>query len=376
MNPQDKQFFELLRAGLWGTQVESKFTRQMLGCSVRIALSQAVLGVVADVIISDETLAGMLGTAEIKPLRRFVMSNLSTSRTWNITLQKIVQELRSEGIDPYVLKGQGIAQYYPNPDLRQCGDIDLYVGQKDYERTCEIVGAMGAAEDHEYDEEILKHFHTRIGNVPVEIHRYTDVYYQKRLDRIYQGISDEGLNAEPVMVDIAGFKIKTPPVDFNVFYIFNHLWHHFIADGVGLRQICDWAMLLHKYHGQINLDHLQGMLEKMGLMKQWKVFGNIAVDVVGLPKDEFPFYDSSYVKLSEKVYRLVMLEGNFGQANLKDDNRPSGYLAGKLHSLIFRLKRNFRVLALFPKDSLRHIHRVAAIGIKAVLKDVFSSQKK
>lgn len=376
MNPQDKQFFELLRAGLWGTPVESKFTRQMLGRYVRVALSQAVLGVVADVIISDESLAGVLDTAEIKPLRRFVMSNLSTSRTWNITLQKIVQELRSEGIDPYVLKGQGIAQYYPNPDLRQCGDIDLYVGQKDYERTCEIVGAMAAAEDHEYDEEILKHFHTRIGNVPVEIHRYTDVYYQKRLNRIYQEISDEGLCAEPVMVDIAGFKIMTPPVDFNVFYIFNHLWHHFIADGVGLRQICDWAMLLHKYHRQINLDHLQGMLEKMGLMKQWKVFGNIAVDVVGLPKDEFPFYDTSYVKLTEKVYRLVMLEGNFGQANLKDENRPSGYLAGKLHSLTFRLKRNFRVLALFPKDSLRHIHRVAAIGIKAVLKDAFSSQKK
>ena len=369
MNPQDKHFFELLRAGLWGTPVESKFTRQMLGRYVRIALSQAVLGVVADVIISDESLAGVLDTAEIKPLRRFVMSNLSTSRTWNITLQKIVQELRSEGIDPYVLKGQGIAQYYPNPDLRQCGDIDIYVGQKDYELTCEIVGAMGAAEDHESDKEILKHFHTRIGNVPVEIHRYTDVYYPKRLDRIYQEISDEGLNAEPVIVDIAGFKIKTPPVDFNVFYIFNHLWHHFIADGVGLRQICDWAMLLHNHYGQINLDHLRGMLEKMGLMKQWKVFGNIAVDVVGLPREEFPFYDSSYVKLSEKVYRLVMLEGNFGQENMKIHNRPDGYMVGKLYSLYFRARRNMRVLFLFPKDACRHISKVFFRGIRAVLRD-------
>ena len=304
------------------------------------------------------------------------MSNLSTSRTWNITLQKIVQGLRLQGIEPCVLKGQGIAQYYPNPDLRQCGDIDLYVGQKDYEKTCEIIGAMGTESDHESDKEILKHFHTHIGKVPVEIHRYTDVYYQNRLNRIYQAISDEGFCAEPVEVDIAGFKITTPPIDFNVFYIFNHLWHHFIADGVGLRQICDLAMLLHKCYGQIDQNNLKRMLEKMGLMKQWKVFGNIAVDVVGLPKEEFPFYDSSYVKLTEKVYRLVMLEGNFGQANLKDDNRPSGYLAGKLHSLIFRSRRNLRVLSLFPKDALRHIHRVIAIGIKAVLKDAFSSQKK
>ena len=369
MNSQEKQFFELLRAGLWGTPVESKFTKPMLGQAVRTALAQAVLGIVADVIVSHEALAGLLSEAEVKPLRRFVLSNLSTSRTWNITLQKIVSELRQQGIEPCILKGQGIAQYYPNPDLRQCGDIDLYVSHADYEKTCEIIGAMGTEEDHARDESILKHFHTHIGKVPIEIHRYTDVYYQRRLNNTYQAISDEGFRAEPVMVDIAGFKITTPPVDFNVFYIFNHLWHHFIADGVGLRQICDWAMLLHKCHAQIDTERLKGMLEKMGLMKQWKVFGCIAVDVVGLPEGEFPFYDRSHMDLAQKVYKLVMLEGNFGQENLKDDERPSGYLAGKVHSLTFRLRRNFRVLTLFPKDSLRHIHRVVAIGIKAVLKE-------
>jgi hypothetical protein len=377
MNPQDKPFFELLRAGLWETPVESKFTKQMLGRTIRTALSQAVLGLVADAIVSDEELSGLLSEEDIKPLRRFVLSNLSTSRTWNITLQRIVSELREQGIEPYILKGQGIAQFYSNPDLRQCGDIDLYVSSHaDYEKACEIIDAMGTDEDHKNDKSIEKHYHTRVGKVPVEIHRYTDVYYQNRLNKIYQAISDEGFRAEPVQVDIAGFKITTPPVDFNVFYIFNHLWHHFIADGVGLRQICDWVMLLHKCHAQINLDHLQEMLEKMELMKQWKVFGYIAVDVLGLPEEEFPFYDRSHVKLSEKVYKLVMLEGNFGQENLKNDERPSGYLSGKVHSLTFRFKRNFRVLTLFPKDSLRHMHRVAAIGIKAVLKDAFCNQKK
>ena len=376
MKYQDKPFFELLKAGLWGTPVESEFTKQMLAKVIRTAFSQAVLGIVADVIVSDESLSGVLSDAEIKPLRRFVMSNLSTSRTWNITLQKIVRELRLQGIEPCILKGQGIAQYYPNPDLRQCGDIDLYVDQENYERTCEIVGAMGTEEDHDKDESILKHYHTHIGKVPVEIHRYTDVYYQNRLNRIYQAISDEGFCAEPVEVDIAGFKITTPPIDFNVFYIFNHLWHHFIADGVGLRQICDLAMLLHKCYGQIDQNNLKRMLEKMGLMKQWKTFGCIVVDVLALPKEEFPFYDSRYMKLSEKVYKLVMLEGNFGQENLRNDDRPSGYLAGKLHSLAFRIRRNFRVLSLFPKDALRHIHRVTALGIKTVLKDAFTTQKK
>jgi hypothetical protein len=195
------------------------------------------------------------------------------------------------------------------------------------------------------------------------------------LDRIYQEISDDGISVAPIEVELAGYPVKTPSVNFNVFYIFNHLWHHFIADGVGLRQICDLCVLLHRFHGQIDYNYLRNVLERMGLMKQWKIFGSIAVDKLGLPVEEYPFYDKKYSRLKEKVFRLVMLEGNFGQQNLKEHKRPDGYLRGKLYSLAFRTKRNMRVLFLFPKDSLRHIGKVVDKGIRAVLIDIFGKKQ-
>lgn len=375
MESYEKLFFEILQNGLWGKPIEAVPTRNDMLYVVKLALSQTVLGIVGNVIITDKTLSSYLTERELAYLRKLVMSVVSVSYTWNCSVRNIFMEMHDNGVEPILLKGQGIAQYYPNPDFRQCGDIDLYVGKQYFEKACEVVKALATENDMATVKHTKKHFHIYLGKVPVELHLYSDVYYPKRLDRIYQEISDAGISVAPVEVELAGYPVKTPSVNFNVFYIFNHLWHHFIADGVGLRQICDLCVLLHRFHGQIDYNYLRNVLERMGLMKQWKIFGAIAVDKLGLPVEEYPFYDKKYSRLKEKVFRLVMLEGNFGQQNLKDQKRPDGYLRGKLYSLAFRTKRNMRVLFLFPKDSLRHIGKVVDKGIRAVLIDIFCKKQ-
>lgn len=375
MESYEKLFFEILQNGLWGKPIEAVPTRNDMLHVVKLALSQTVLGIVGNVIITDKTLSSYLTERELAYLRKLVMSVVSVSYTWNCSVRNIFMEMHDNGVDPILLKGQGIAQYYPNPDFRQCGDIDIYVGKQYFEKACEVVKALATENDMATVKHTKKHFHIYLGKVPVELHLYSDVYYPKRLDRIYQEISDAGISVAPVEVELAGYPVKTPSVNFNVFYIFNHLWHHFIADGVGLRQICDLCVLLHRFHGQIDHDYLQNVLERMGLLKQWKIFGSIAVDKLGLPVEEYPFYDKKYSRLKEKVFRLVMLEGNFGHENMKTHNRPNGYLRGKLYSLAFRAKRNMRVLFLFPKDSLRHIGRVINKGVWVVLVDIFGKKQ-
>ena len=375
MESYEKLFFEILQNGLWGKPIEAVPTRNDMLHVVKLALSQTVLGIVGNVIITDKTLSSYLTERELAYLRKLVMSVVSVSYTWNCAVRNIFMEMHDNGVDPILLKGQGIAQYYPNPDFRQCGDIDIYVGKQYFEKACEVVKALATENDMATVKHTKKHFHIYLGKVPVELHLYSDVYYPKRLDRIYQEISDAGISVAPVEVELAGYPVKTPSVNFNVFYIFNHLWHHFIADGVGLRQICDLCVLLHRFHGQIDYNYLRNVLERMGLMKQWKIFGSIAVDKLGLPVEEYPFYDKKYSRLKEKVFRLVMLEGNFGHENMKTHNRPNGYLRGKLYSLAFRAKRNMRVLFLFPKDSLRHIGKVVDNGIRAVLIDIFGKKQ-
>lgn len=367
-------FFNILKSALWGSGDRldtSTLPRNDVMATLRVAKSQTVLGMVANEVLKTSSLSSLLADEDKAGLKRFVMSNLATGQMLNNALVNIVQGLRKHEIDPVLLKGQGIAKYYPVPELRQCGDIDIYVGQEKFTKACEVIGAMSTPEDHQGDIPSLKHFHTRIGNAFIEIHRYTDVYYPKHLNRVYQKISDDGMSSGLVPLDFSGVSVLSPSVNFNVFFIFNHFWHHFIADGVGIRQICDWVLLLHHNYGKIDLQYLESVLNQMGLMKQWKVFGCIAVDVLGLPRKEMPFYDNQYQKLSVKVLDLIMLEGNFGKENLKGYKRPEGYVAGKWYSFRKRAKRNFRVLRLFPKDAFRHICKVFFGGIAVMFNDKF-----
>lgn len=368
-------FFHILKSSLWGDKAildASGLSRNDVMGALRIAKAQTVLGLVANEVLKTDSLSALLTDDDKAGLKRFVMSNLATGQMLNNALVSIVQELRKHGIDPVLLKGQGIAKYYPLPELRQCGDIDIYVGQEKFAKTCEVIGAMSTPEDHQGDIPSLKHFHTRLGKAFIEIHRYTDVYFPNRLDHVYQKVSDEGMSAGLVPLDFAGVQVMSPAVDFNVFFIFNHFWHHFIADGVGLRQVCDWVMLLHANCGKVNEAYLSDVLVKMGLMKQWQVFGCLAVEVLGLPQDEMPFYDAKYSRLASKVLDLMLLEGNFGQENHKSYKRPKGYVAGKLYSFMKRSQRNLRVLRLFPKEALMQWWKVLFVGVAVVFSEKFA----
>ena len=367
-------FFNILKSALWGLDDRldaSSLSRDDVMAALRIAKAQTVLGMVANEVMQTSSLSCLLNEADKAGLKRFVMSNLTTGQMLNNALINIVLELRKYGIEPVLLKGQGVAKYYSMPELRQCGDIDVYVGQDNFAKACEVIGEMSSPEDHQGDIPSLKHFHTRIGHAFIEIHRYTDVYWPKRYDRVYQKISDAGMHSDLVPLDFAGVPVMSPSVDFNVFFIFNHFWHHFIADGVGLRQLCDWVRLMHANHGKINLDYLSDVLGKMRLMKEWQVFGYIAVNTLGLPADEMPFYEPKYKKTAEKVLELIMLEGNFGMENRKDYKRPKGYVAGKWYSFKRRFGRNLRVLSIFPMESLRHITKVFICGIGVMFSDKF-----
>ena len=375
MKSQEKLLFEILQNGLWGKPIEIIPTRNDMLQVVKLALSQTVLGIVGNVIIIDKTLLSYLTERELAYLRKLVMSVVSVSYTWNCTARNIFKEMHDNSVDPILLKGQGIAQYYPNPDFRQCGDIDIYVGKQDFEKACEVLYALASENERAAVKQTNKHLEIYLGKVPVELHLYSDVYYPKRLDRIYQEISDAGISSAPVEVELVGYPVKTPSVNFNIFYIFNHLWHHFLVGGIGLRQICDLCVLLHRFRDQIDYDYLRNTLERMGMMKQWTIFGYIAVDKLGLPLEEYPFYDNKNKRLKENLFGLVMQEGNFGKENMKDHKRPNGYLSGKLYSLFFQTKRNIRVFILFPKDSLRYICKVIDKGIRAVLIDIFGKKQ-
>lgn len=347
MNRSEKQFFALLQSGLWGSKPDESLFDDITDWQavLKIASMQTVIGFVFDG-ISNLPLHLQPSSDILQKLYITVVRIENSHELLNDRLTRIVPLLSDENIYPVLLKGQGVALNYPNPTHRQCGDIDLYVGEEDYKKACNLVIEKGMASLGPSSES-YKHFHFDWDGVHIELHRMVAKIPNPFIDKKFQEWTAFHLHKDRLLRrHINNTEILLPPPNFNALYIFYHAFHHFVSDGVGCRQLCDWVMCLHQFRDTINRDLLLADLKRFRLLRVWQIFGCIAVHQLGLPHEEFPFYTDSYSDISQDVIlRDILQLGNFGRYDKKWKTRPAGYLSGKLHN--FRMK-NRRAVKLFP----------------------------
>lgn len=363
-------FLNILRAGMWGRKAEIPQGDVEWGNAARLAKSQSVLGIVGQVMLSDEEISARVPQGLKDNVRKFVMSNVLTHNLLNSTLIKVVSTLRENGVESVLLKGQGLARNYPQPELRQCGDIDLYVGLNNGEKVHDILSPIAVKIDGKELLNVGKHFHvTMPGGVEVEVHRYTDNHLTKKLEDTYQAASDKGVSENLVVYDFAGTPVNTPSDDFNAFFIFNHLFHHFLTSGIGLRQFCDWMMFLHTRKGKLDLDYLQRLLTDMDMMVPWQAFGCVLVDVLGMPEEEFPFFDRAQEVKVAKIIRRVLDEGNFGKERGVFKNRGTNYLLNKTRSFFGHIYKSVDLVRIFPRPVWNQYKNTIVRGFAVVWAD-------
>ena len=366
----EEVFFCSMRASLWGETLQVPDSIYDWGKVFNLAKQQSVLALVAHAVLSDPEIGRHLNEGVKARLKSHVMANMSTHRMLNNSVVQVVSALDTAGVPSVLLKGQALARNYPIPELRACGDVDIYVGTENYLKACEVLGAIASWKEDRCPEANVKHYDIRIGQTPVEIHRYSDVNVSRYYDRIYQAYSNEGLTQDLREMDFAGTVVNTPADDFNAFYIFNHMWHHFLTSGIGLRQFCDWMMFLHVRKDEIDRANLKKIIDDMDLMTPWQAFGCVLVEKLGMPEDEFPFYDARKGKKVRKIVERILTEGNFGKEReyYKDRNGES-YFKGKLKSLYLHFSRSLQLFFMFPSHILRQFWYTFRRGLRAVWKD-------
>ncbi|MDE5954892.1 MAG: nucleotidyltransferase family protein, partial [Bacteroidales bacterium] len=246
MDRTGEVFLKVLRNGLWKKEELPTNAGDFSWEGIfRLAKAQSLTGIIGQAVLQCPEAAASLPDGYREKIRTFIIKNCAVHNTFNRCLVHVVSCLRSAGVEPVLLKGQGLARNWPCPELRQCGDIDLWVGEKNYDKAMNVLLPLSSAESCDIEESI-KHASLQFGMVTVEIHRFSGVDTSSRkLDAIYRKYSEDGLSNRTVPLDFGGTDIMTPSDNFNAFYIFRHLWHHFMAVCIGLRQMCDLALFLH-----------------------------------------------------------------------------------------------------------------------------------
>ncbi len=317
-----EQLLELLRSTLWGTEPSMELFEGSvdLGALITESKKQSVMG---SIYLQLEKLPEKLPKA--------AMMRLHTLSTLNRTMQLkqlqvvdiVTKRLQAGGIErPVLLKGAGVMMNYLDPGVRQCGDIDLYVGKEHYEAAC----AMAASWDESITDKkskSLKHFHIHFDGISVEIHRKaTSSYNISRNASAFERWCVEHLEGDDLRrVNIEGVDIYLPPYNYDAIYIFYHAWDHFCSYGISFRQICDWSRYLSVYCDQIDREELAADLERFGLVRPWSYFAGVATTCLGLDQSAIVSFDSSKDWRTERVCEKIWRGGNFGQF---DDRNATG----------------------------------------------------
>lgn len=260
-------FFELLRTGLWGKKADSSMFEEEVCWKdiLKLAEKQTVVGLLADGIYSLPEEKRPPKEIQYK-LHLYLVRLQQAHQLLNQVLKELVSLFHAHQIPHILLKGQGLAQIYVHPERRGCGDIDLYVGQEHYEKACHLVKSFGEASGED-ETESVKHFHCHRKGVSIEIHRLAEDQFNPILDTRFQKWTKKYLdtNEEGETWSLDGTLVNLPPIQFNVLYILNHLTHHLVTEGIGLRQVCDWARYVYVYRMSVDREVLQQDLRMLGM---------------------------------------------------------------------------------------------------------------
>ena len=351
MTQTQNTLLALLRSALWGIpcspESQPDWKRILL-----LAEQQTVSGLVAEAVMLVPEEFGPDAACRMK-LHSKVTKIYQSHALLNRKVAQVKQLMDAHGIRSVLFKGQGLALNYPNPLSRQCGDIDLYVGEANFLESMNIMEPGKEHDPGKYAHQ--KHFNANSEGVEIEIHRIASILPGRRADRLFREWTVERLEkSELRKAEIGGTEINLPPVDFDAVFILNHAWHHFMTGGIGLRQLCDWCLYLHRFHKEIDTDILSMNLRDFGLLRPWQIFASVAVQHLGLPADECPLYNGDYDSKAGKVLEVIWSEGNFGMhSEDRKTPRPKGHFAGKFHSFRLNTARVARLAAISPAEVLK-----------------------
>ena len=166
---------------------------------------------------------------------------------------KLYSKFREDGLRCCILKGQGNALMYPNPYSRTPGDIDVWVNASRQDITEYAKCHFNLEDDIRFH-----HLETTMDGVPVELHFFpcsmNNPLYHARLQKWFKRNADLQCSNVVSLPDGIG-EIAIPTTAFNVIYQLTHLYHHFFDEGIGMRQIIDYFLVVNDFSKNVFLDN-------------------------------------------------------------------------------------------------------------------------
>ncbi len=170
--------------------------------------------------------------------------------------RQFVDALSEQGIEHIVMKGFVLREFYPVPELRTFGDIDLVIRQSDREKTHQWMLQQGFQVKTDWEpvfsykkEAEFYELHTRIMEVDVSDKADYQVYFDGAWNHTRE---------------IAPHRYEFTP-EFHFLYLLTHIAKHVVGSGAGIRMYLDVAVFLQHYGDSLDWAYVRRQLDALAL---------------------------------------------------------------------------------------------------------------
>ena len=345
IDKERKQLLELIKGGLWENPIDCSCFKQCDWNELyELAKIQTVLGVTADGIskLTKEVQPSMKVKSKwIGPVCEIEKQNIKNR---NILIK--VHELLENHVNHVFMKGETVALRYPNPLRRQSGDIDFVISKEDFQQTLcllEHIGDVDRTLIHEHHGMVI------VEDVVIEPHYKVHNYQYPKNDKTMCELFDEIFPDKIQYANFDGYEIPVFPITFESVFLISHMVNHVYEEGLGLRQVIDYAMFLNSEYPKIDLDLHDYYLERMNLKRAHRIFVRICEEYLGLPINILNYkYSETEIKFADKLMSDILSVGNFGRGKyiFNYDTKLS-----ELNNFLWVAKRCMKLSYLCPTEA-------------------------
>lgn len=209
-------------------------------------------------------------------------------------VEKMGSWLAEEGLTTTILKGFSLSALYPNPNLREFSDIDIFSGE-----SYDAANACFAKHGVKVDSVDGHHAYLKLDGISVEHHfAFSNTKVKKGLVGPEEELQRLVVK-DPQPTTIPGINFPNPV--FTALFVGWHAYEHFLQEKIELRHVIDWALALHQL-SEKEAENLNVIKNNTGWGEFCDTLTATAVHQIGLPQEWLHVNEQAYSEHAQRVW--------------------------------------------------------------------------
>lgn len=233
--------------------------------------------------------------------------------------RNVIGLLKENGIDAILLKGCGTAAWYPVPELRKSGDIDLLFKSEDETRKAlQILAQQGfvTTEDQPANHHIVCESRD---SVSLELHMsLAEPFDSEKTNRFLADCQKEYF-AHRRVVDCMGVAFELTSDGYHAFYLLLHMLQHYVRAGFGVKLLCDWVVFWESPLSEEEKKIFLRLTQESGTFGFAVMMTRVCVKYLGLREKQVEFLMQAEPKdvcdLTEELMAEIFEAEEFGHSS-------------------------------------------------------------